>query len=60
MIDWLADYRRLEAELKQARIDRVDEDVEDVILDEMDIVWWELTDEQRAVLKEEGPNCWPD
>ena len=49
-------YRRLEISLKLAR------EVggpEDDILDSMDVVWSDLSDEEQKMLRKEGPRCWP-
>lgn len=32
---------------------------EEVILEEMTDLWWELTDEEREILSEEEPKRWP-
>jgi hypothetical protein len=32
---------------------------EDAILDEMEQAWLKLSDEERRLLRAEGPTCWP-
>jgi len=32
---------------------------EDAILDEMEDIWLNLIDDERAILRLEGPRCWP-
>jgi hypothetical protein len=32
---------------------------EDAILDEMESIWMNLTEDERALLNLEGPTCWP-
>jgi hypothetical protein len=56
----LTDYRALEVRLYECRCHRpAGSDAEDPILDEMDGVWWDLTDEERALLDSEPSHCWP-
>ena len=33
---------------------------EDLILDKMDQVWYELSKEEHELLNSEGPKCWPE
>lgn len=56
----LAEYRVLEKRLFECRChNATGSDAEDPILDEMDGVWQDLTDEERALLDSEPPRCWP-
>jgi hypothetical protein len=54
-------YRRLERRLWMTRWrhDGGKSANEDEILDEMDSVWKDLTESEQAVLRTEGPRCWP-
>lgn len=57
----LVHYRRLERRLWIARWrhDGEESAEEDEILDEMDAAWMDLSESEQAVLKTEGPRCWP-
>ena len=61
MSNHLALYRLLERRLWVARWRREGEESaeEDAILDEMDGVWWKLSEDERSSLSREGPRCWP-
>jgi hypothetical protein len=50
-------YRRLELSLLATR--QYGKPDEDMVLDAMDLMWSRLTDEERALLNREVPNCWP-
>jgi hypothetical protein len=54
-------YRRLERRLWMTRWLREGEESaeEDAILDEMDAAWQDLSESEQAVLRAEGPRCWP-
>lgn len=52
-------YRALEVRLRKARADRATEAQEQVILDEMEQLWWKLSQGERDVLDREGPTCDP-
>ena len=57
----LLDYRQLERRLWMVRWRHEGEESveEDAILDEMECRWMNLTEEERALLRLEGPRCWP-
>lgn len=57
----LVRYRRLERRLwfTRWRNDGEDSPEENEILDEMDAVWIALSEDEQALLKAEGPRCWP-
>jgi hypothetical protein len=57
----LARYRELELRLWMTRWQQEGEESEeeDAILDEMDDAWMNLTDDEQALLRLEGPTCWP-
>ena len=57
----LSHYRQLERRLWMTRWKHGGKESagEDVILDEMESVWMDLTDDERATLRLEGPRCWP-
>jgi len=57
----LARYRELELRLWMTRWKHEGEESaeEDAILDEMDDTWMNLTDDEQALLRLEGPRCWP-
>jgi hypothetical protein len=57
----LARYRQLELRLWMARWKHEGQESaeEDAILDEMDDTWMRLTDDEQALLRLEGPKCWP-
>jgi hypothetical protein len=54
-------YRRLERHLWLIRWRNAGEESveEDDILDEMDRTWMQLSDGEQAILRAEGPRCWP-
>jgi hypothetical protein len=54
-------YRRLERRLWLIRWRNAGEESveEDAVLDEMDTVWVNLSEEEQALLRREGPRCWP-
>ena len=53
-------YRQLEKDLTTCRLTSLDgSPCEDKILEEMDPVWWELTQEERDMLDGEGSQCFP-
>lgn len=54
----LQKYRHLESSLKLVR-EANGEETEDDVLDEMDKVWQDLSDEEQNMLRKEGPKCWP-
>jgi len=55
-------YRRLERRLwiTRWRHDGAESPDEDEILDEMESVWMSLSESDQAVLRTEGPRCWPE
>ena len=56
----LSQYRELEAKLQECRLrDPEGSASEDAILDQMDVVWRDLSDEDHAILRSEGDviNC---
>jgi len=57
----LAHYRQLERRLWMARWRHEGQESaeEDAILDEMEDIWIDLIEEERALLRLEGPRCWP-
>jgi hypothetical protein len=57
----LSQYRQLELRLWMARWKHEGQESaeEDSILDEMDDTWMNLTDDEQALLRLEGPTCWP-
>jgi len=57
----LAHYRELELRLWMTRWSRAGQESaeEDAILDEMEDVWLSLNEDERALLRLEGPRCWP-
>ena len=57
----LSEYHRLELRLWMARWKHEGQESaeEDAILDEMDDTWMNLTDDEQALLRLEGPTCWP-
>lgn len=57
----LAHYRQLERRLWMARWRREGQESpeEDAILDEMEDAWLNLAEDERALLRLEGPRCWP-
>ena len=61
MTEHLTRYRQLERRLWMTRWRHEGRESaeEDTILDEMEMVWNDLPDEERRVLREEGPRCWP-
>jgi hypothetical protein len=58
----LVRYRRLERRLwiTRWRHDGAESAEEDAILDEMEAAWMDLTPNEQAVLRTEGPRCWPE
>jgi hypothetical protein len=54
-------YRRLERQLWMARWRHEGKESaeEDEILDEMELVWLHLSYSEQAILRAEGPRCWP-
>jgi hypothetical protein len=61
MTNDLARYRQLERRLWMTRWrhDGQESEEEDAILDEMEAVWMNLIEADRAILSLEGPRCWP-
>jgi hypothetical protein len=57
----LVHYHQLERRLWLTRWSHAGQESveEDGILDEMEIVWMNLTEDERALLRLEGPRCWP-
>ncbi len=57
----LVHYRRLERRLWMVRWQNAGEEsaAEDKVLDEMDGAWRQLTGREQAILRAEGPRCWP-
>ena len=57
----LARYRVLESRLLMIRFrhEGMESEEEDAVLDEMEGAWRELTSDEQAVLRLEGPTCWP-
>ncbi len=57
----LARYRQLESRLWMTRWRHEGQESaeEDAILDEMEDAWMDLIEEDRALLRLEGPRCWP-
>lgn len=57
----LKQYRQLEARLWMTRWKHEGQETaeEDEILDEMENTWVNLTDDERGLLRLEGPRCWP-
>lgn len=58
----LVRYRRLERRLwiTRWRHDGAESAEEDGIVDEMEAAWLDLSPNELAVLRTEGPRCWPD
>lgn len=54
-------YRQLERRLWLIRWRHAGEESveEDEILDEMDRTWIDLSEREQAILRAEGPRCWP-
>jgi len=54
-------YRQLERRLWLIRWRNAGEESveEDQVLDEMDRSWMQLSDREQAILRAEGPRCWP-
>ena len=54
-------YRRLERRLWMTRWRHEGEesDEEDVILDELELAWIDLSESEQAMLRTEGSRCWP-
>ena len=61
MTDDLAQYRAFERQLWMIRWLREGQGSaeEDAILDAMEVRWMNLSGEEQAALRSEGPNCWP-
>ncbi len=61
MTDGLTRYRRLERNLwlTRWRHEGGESPQEDAILDEMEQCWMSLGDDERSLLSQEGPRCWP-
>jgi len=61
MTENLAEHRQLERRLWMTRWMHEGQESaeEDAILDELEAVWWKLSDDERSILNEEGPRCWP-
>lgn len=61
MTKGLVHYRQLERRLWMVRWRHEGQESveEDAILDEMDDIWMNLTDDEQALLRLEGPRCWP-
>ena len=61
MTNGLATYRQFELRLWMTRWRHEGQESleEDAILDEMEDTWMHLIEEDRAVLRLEGPRCWP-
>jgi hypothetical protein len=57
----LEHYRQLERRLWMVRWRHEGEESleEDAILDEMERPWMDLSEDERALLRLEGPRCWP-
>jgi len=57
----MAAYRALELRLWHVRWRHEGEESpeEDAILDDMERVWLQLSDEERDLLRHEEPRCWP-
>lgn len=57
----LAQYRQLELRLWMVRWRHAGEESagEDAILDEMEDTWLNLAEDERNLLRLEGPRCWP-
>jgi len=54
-------YRALEERLRTSRkLHPPGSPEEASILEEMAIVWYKLSDQEREQLNSEGPTCWPD
>lgn len=61
MTEAMGTYRSLELRLWHIRWRHEEEESpeEDAILDEMERAWLKLNDEERNLLREEEPRCWP-
>jgi hypothetical protein len=61
MTEVFAHYRQLERPLWMVRWRHEGEESveEDAILDEMEDTWRNLTEDEQALLRLEGPRCWP-
>ena len=57
----LVHYRQLERRLWMTRWRRAGQESaeEDAILDEMENIWLNLIEDERALLRLEGHRCWP-
>jgi hypothetical protein len=60
MTEALEAYRQLEIRLHRVRLDNDNQESpeEDEILEQMDLVWYDITPEEREMLQNEGPSCW--
>jgi hypothetical protein len=54
-------YRQLERRLWMTRWRHPEDESaeEDEILDEMELAWMDLDENEQAILRAEGPRCWP-
>ena len=61
MTEELAQYRQLELRLwlTRWRHEGQESAEEDAILDEMDVIWRRLSENEQALLNREGATCWP-
>jgi hypothetical protein len=61
MSEALATYRLLEGRLWMERLRHEGKETteEDAILDQMESAWMALRDDERSLLRNEGPRCWP-
>ena len=60
-------YRELEIKLRKLRVaadveppSKAERDEEDHLLEQMEKVWWELTEEEQELLNQEGPVTFPE
>jgi hypothetical protein len=61
MTEGLTKYRQLERRLWMTRWTNEGRESaeEDAILDEMEGAWMSLSEDDQALLRREGPRCWP-
>lgn len=61
MTEALRSYRLLESRLwyTRWRHEGAESPEEDTILDEMDRIWLQLSEEEQTLVRTEGPRCWP-
>lgn len=54
-------YRQLEQQLWMTRWRHSGDESseEDALVEEMDAAWWQLSEDEQALLNSEGPRCWP-